>query len=92
MIFDRLERSPLKLVRKTYFQVKYKGNTHFLVEKCFASKYDGLIETIEITKQEYLKAFHKGETVKVLDYAILDKYMKRSVKKAIGIENYKEED
>lgn len=91
-MIDRLERSRLRLVRKDYYKVEYKGKVYYLVEKAYASSYDGYFDTKEITKQTYEKAELRGDRVKELDYNTLDKYMKRSIKKAIGIENYKEED
>lgn len=67
-MFDRLERSSLRLVRVVYFKVIDKDKVYYLLEKSYLSKYDGRIDVTRITEKEYEKAVLKEEKTVEISY------------------------
>lgn len=65
-MFDRLERSPLKLVRIIYFKIIDGDKIYYLIEKSYTSKYDGKINVDKISEEEYEKAILKEERTEEL--------------------------
>lgn len=80
MRFDRLERSPLRLVRTIYFKIADEDKTYFLIEKAFTSKYDGMIEVDKITEEEYRKAVLKKERTEEINIKDARLNIKNSIK------------
>ncbi|WP_333638172.1 hypothetical protein [Tissierella praeacuta] len=80
MRFDRLERSPLRLVRTIYFKIVDEDKTYFLIEKAFTSKYDGMIKVDKITEKEYKKAVLKKERTEEINIEDARLNIKNSIK------------
>ena len=75
-----LERSKLKLVRKTHFKILDKNKTYYLIEKAYMSNHDGFIDVGEITEKEYNNAIAMEEVVKEIKYEEARENIKRIAK------------
>ncbi|MDR7856332.1 hypothetical protein [Tissierella sp.] len=69
MKFKQLKRSRIDLVRKTYLKVVDQDKNYYLIEKAYASEYDGFIVTDEITEEEFFKAVDNEERIEEINFS-----------------------
>ena len=75
----QLERSPLKLVRIIYYKVTTMIEEFYIIEKAYASKFDGRIDLIKTTKEKYEIAVELGERTEEVDFEIAKDYIQKYI-------------